>query len=187
MTRPTEQQSPRTRRRRRTSGLSIGAALATVAFAASLVAIASAGTPTVSVDAASNAKLKEQIVVNSQGRTLYTLSGETSTRLKCKSATCLAFWPPLTVPSRTTVLKAGAGVRGKLGTLHRSDGMLQVTLRGAPLYRFSKDSAKGQANGQDIESFGGIWHAETASTGSAPGTPAPAPSTPTPGNPPYGY
>jgi len=190
MTEPTKQQSTRPRRHRRTSALSAWAAIATVAFAASLVAIASAGTTSVSVDAASNAKLGEQILVSSQGRTLYTLSGETSTHLKCKSSECFRFWPPLTVPSRTTVLEAGAGVHGKLAILHRSNGMLQVTLRGAPLYRFSKDSAKGQTNGQDIESFGGTWRAETASSSSGTSTPTPstpAPSTPTPSNPPYGY
>ncbi len=187
MTEPAKQPSTGARRRRHISALSICACVATVALAASLVAIASAGTSTVSVDATINAKLGERIVVSSQGRTLYTLSGETSSHLKCKSGACLAFWPPLTVPSRTTALKAGAGVHGKLAIVRRSNGILQVTLRGAPLYRFSKDSARGQANGEDIESFGGTWHAETASSGSGSSTPAPAPSAPTPSNPPYGY
>ena len=82
--------------------------------------------------------------------------------LLCASAECLKAWPPLTVPSRKTKLKAGPGVQGHLGILRRSDGRLQVTLRGRPLYRFSGDSAKGEANGEGLESFGGTWHAVTA-------------------------
>jgi predicted lipoprotein with Yx(FWY)xxD motif len=155
--------------------------LAGLAFAASLLAVASAASQSVSVDSANNAALAEQVTVSAQGRTLYSLTPETSSDLRCKSSECLHFWPPLTVPSRSTKLKAGAGVHGHLGILRRSNGMLQVTLRGKPLYRYSGDKAKGQAKGQGLESFGGTWHAVTASS-----TPTPAPvSQPSP--PSYGY
>jgi predicted lipoprotein with Yx(FWY)xxD motif len=191
MTDSNKQQTARKRRHGRTSGLSICAAVATVAFAVSLVAIASAGTTTVSIGSASNAKLGEQVVVSSQGRTLYTLSGETAGHLKCKTSECLKFWPPVTVPSRTTKLKLGGGVHGKLAIMRRSNGMLQVTLRGVPLYRFLKDTAKGQVNGQGIESFGGTWSATTATAGEMPKeattTTTPMPTPTTPANPPYGY
>ncbi len=33
-----------------------------------------------------------------------------------------------------------------------------------PLYRYSGDSAKNDANGEGIESFGGTWHAVKASS-----------------------
>ena len=125
------------------------------------------------------------MIVSSQGRTLYALSPETSKHLLCKSGECLRFWPPLTVGSAKTKLKNGAGVQGRLGILRRSNGTLQVTLRGMPLYRYSEDRAKGEAKGQGIESFGGTWHAATAlrrakarTTGDA-GTPSmPPPATP---------
>jgi hypothetical protein len=73
----------------------------------------------------------------------------------------------VTVKSSKVKLKAASGVQGHLGLLKRSNGVLQVTLRGEPLYRFSGDSAKGQAHGQGIESFGGKWHAVTASSDEA--------------------
>lgn len=132
-----------------------------LALAASLaaIAIASAGAPT--VKAAHNAKLGK-IVVDSHGRTLYVLSPETTRHLLCKSRECFEVWPPLTVPSRKTKLKAGAGVHGRLAILRRSNGMLQVTLSGMPLYRFAGDSRKGEAKGQHIHSFGGIWHVISA-------------------------
>jgi predicted lipoprotein with Yx(FWY)xxD motif len=142
----------------------------------------------------SNAMLGEHVIVSSQGRTLYTLSPETSKHLLCKGE-CLGFWPPLTVGSAKTKLKNGPGVQGRLGLLRRSNGTFQVTLRGMPLYRYSKDRAKGETNGQGIESFGGTWHAATASsseTAKAPSMsatqPAPTstPSAPAPA-PPYQY
>lgn len=144
--------------------------IASVAFAAS----------TLTIGSASNAMLGEQVLVNPQGHTLYALSPETTSHLLCKSSECLKVWPPLTVRSRTTRLKAGAGVKGHLGILRRSDGMLQVTLRGRPLYRYSGDRAKGQANGQGLESFGGTWHAATSSsaTSPAPAAPTTPPATP---------
>jgi predicted lipoprotein with Yx(FWY)xxD motif len=159
-------------RRGRPSALAMWTAAATLVFATSLAAIAFAGGTATTIDSASNATLSEQVVVSAQGRTLYALSPETATHLLCKSSECLKFWPPLTVPSRATKLKAGAGVHGTLGILRRAGGTLQVTLRGMPLYRFAGDRAKGQANGQGIKSFSGTWHAVTAS--SSPSSSAPS-------------
>jgi predicted lipoprotein with Yx(FWY)xxD motif len=141
-------------------------------------------------------------VVNSQGRTLYALSGESKSHQFCTSAECLKFWPPLRVSSRSTKLKAGSGVHGKLSVITRAGGILQVTLRGLPLYRFSGDKAKGEANGEGLTLPGGhVWHAVTAASGASPGTPAmspspssaptPSPSPPSPSpnyrSPGYGY
>jgi predicted lipoprotein with Yx(FWY)xxD motif len=192
----TTQQIARSRRhgRPRSSVLKMCIAAATLAFAASLAAIAFAGTTAVTIDSASNSKLGEQVLVNAQGRTLYALSPETTSHLLCKSSECLKFWPPVTVPSRKTKLKAGPGVQGHLAIVRRSNGMLQVTLRGLPLYRFSKDHASGEATGQGIKSFGGTWHAVTASSTTGSTTPSPPPATPTTPTtpapspePPYGY
>jgi predicted lipoprotein with Yx(FWY)xxD motif len=185
-----QQQSASTPHRRRPSRLAISALAATLVFAGSLAAVALAAGPSVTIGSASNSTLG-QITINSAGRTLYTLSGETTHHLKCTTSECFKFWPPVEVPSRTTKLKAGPGVSGHLGILRRSNGVLQVTLRGLPLYRFSKDHAKGETNGQDVKSFGGTWHAMPA--GNEASTPAPsAPSSPTPTTPttpemPYGY
>jgi predicted lipoprotein with Yx(FWY)xxD motif len=183
-----QQRKPWQRRRRLATGIP-GAAAAVLAMAAFAAAIALAASGTVRINSASNSKLGERVVVNAQGLTLYALSPETTSNLLCKSSECLAFWPPVTVPSRKTKLKAGPGVQGRLGVFRRGNGQLQVTLRGLPLYRFARDRAKGEANGQGIASFGGTWHAVSASASSAgPGSPPMSPPSPPPSPPPgYGY
>ena len=109
--------------------------------------------PRPEVDSAHNATLSAKVAVDSKGRTLYALSGETAHHLKCSTAQYLKFWPPLTVASAKAVLKDGPGVDGKLGTLKRPGGVVQVTLRGLPLYRFLGDQSGGSANGQLIASW----------------------------------
>ena len=152
--------------------------LASAAFAAHLA---------LTLGSTSNPALGERVVVNAQGRTLYTLSPETSRHLLCKTSECLRLWPPVTVASSKTKLKDGPGTHGRLGILRRSNGTLQVTLRGLPLYRYSKDRAKGDTNGEGIESFAGTWHAMTATSGESPHKPAMTttpPTTPAPSYPP---
>jgi predicted lipoprotein with Yx(FWY)xxD motif len=161
----------RSSRKWRTSSLAAGIAALMLALAASLAAMALAGGRSVTVASASNSMLGAQIVVDAQGRTLYALSPETARHLLCKSRACLTVWRPLTVRSSETKLKAGSGVHGRLAILHRSKGVLQVTLGGLPLYRFAGDGAKGEANGQHIHSFGGIWHVLS----STPTKPSPLP------------
>jgi predicted lipoprotein with Yx(FWY)xxD motif len=195
-----EQQIVRSSQSRSGPGLIMAIVAVALVLFASLVALAPAAGGGVTVGSAANAKLGKQIVVDGQGRTLYVLQPETARHLLCKSSACLKFWPPLTVHSSKTKLEAGPGVQGRLATLRRSNGALQVTLGGLPLYRYSGDSAKGEANGQGIHSFGGTWHVLTAmgatspaaNTPTTPATPPPAPTTPatpttpspTPG---YGY
>ena len=59
---------------------------------------------------------------------------------------CIETWPALTVPAGATPT-GGAGLTGKLGTITRDDGTLQVTYNGLPLYYFKNDKAPGDANG----------------------------------------
>jgi predicted lipoprotein with Yx(FWY)xxD motif len=98
------------------------------------------------------------IVTNSRGVTVYTLSGDTAHHIKCTKANgCLTFWPPVTVHSKSTKLTAAPGIHGRLALLHR-DGFFQVTLGGHPLYTFLEDHGKRRsATGQGIVSFGGTW------------------------------
>ncbi len=187
----------RPRRGRHSLRTFAGGVAAALAVGVSFAAVALAASGTATVGSASNSQLGKRVVVNAQGRTLYALSPETPHHLLCTSATCLKAWPPVTVPSRKTKLKAGSGVHGQLGILRRSNGRLQVTLRGRPLYRFSGDRARDEANGEGIESFGGTWHAVSAAAGAAapaptmpsttPTTPSTTPTTTTPETPGYGY
>ena len=161
-------------------------AIAALVAVSASTALAATTKPT--IKPSHNAALNKIVVVDAKrGMTLYHLSPETKTHLLCSSTTCEGFWPPLTVKSRHTKVRKGAGITGKLTIFKRPDGKFQVALRGQPLYRFAGDSAKGQANGDGIQSFGGTWHAVTAKTSSNTSAPAPMPApTPDPSNP-YGY
>ncbi len=151
------------------------------------LAMAATGSGT-TVKSAANSKLGESIVVDAGGHTVYALSGETAHHLKCASSTCTQFWPPVTVHSRAVKLKEGKGVHGKLAIFKRPDGTLQVMLAGKPLYRFSRDTAAGQANGEGINSFGGTWHVVKAGASKSGGTnQAPAMTTTPAYTPPPGY
>ncbi len=147
------------RRRRAAFGRPALALLGTTAAVLAAAAPSGAKTSPI-VKASKNAALGKTLVVNRAGRTLYRLAPETPKRILCTGA-CLAAWPPLTVASSKTKLVAGTGVTGKLGLVRRG-ARFQVTLRGAPLYTFVGDTAKGQATGEGIASFGGVWHAVPA-------------------------
>jgi predicted lipoprotein with Yx(FWY)xxD motif len=117
------------------------------------------------VKTAANSKLGGTVLVNAQGMTLYHLSGEQNGKFICASAACLSVWHPLTAPTGVT---PSASV-SSLGTVKRSDGSLQVTYKGTPLYTFAQDKEAGEANGQGIKDVG-TWSAVTAAA-SAPATP----------------
>lgn len=105
------------------------------------------------------------VLTNAKGFTLYWFGPDTSTSSKC-NATCAKYWPPVKGP-----VTAGTGVTGKLGTIKRSDGSLQATYNGHPLYTYVGDTAPGQTKGNGLKLSGGVWHEVTVS-----GAAAPAPS-----------
>jgi predicted lipoprotein with Yx(FWY)xxD motif len=164
-------------RRRRGANLVMGIGVVALALAAPLTAMALATGAPIRVSSASNSALGEQVTVDAHGRTLYALSPETMHHLLCKSSECVKFWPPFTVRSSKTKLTGAPGVHGHLAIFRRSNGVLQVTLGGLPLYHYSGDHAAGEANGQGIHSFGGAWHVISATTTS---NVSPTAMTPTP-------
>ena len=101
------------------------------------------------------------VLTASNGFTLYHLTTETNGQIKC-TGSCRSTWPPLLTTEGAPA--APAGVSGTFGTLHRPDGGTQVTFNGMPLYRYSGDTAAGQASGQGID---GTWFAVTT-TGASP-------------------
>jgi predicted lipoprotein with Yx(FWY)xxD motif len=97
------------------------------------------------------------VIANGKGFTLYWFAPDTPAKSNC-SGTCAQYWPPVTgSPS------AGPGVTGRLGTITRSDGSAQATYDGHPLYTYIGDSAPGQANGNNLNLNGGLWHEVTVS------------------------
>jgi predicted lipoprotein with Yx(FWY)xxD motif len=96
-----------------------------------------------------------KILVDSKGLTLYLFAADTGTSSTCSGA-CAAAWPPLTTKGKPT---AGTGVKASLlGTTKRSDGTLEVTYAGHPLYYYAGDTAAGQTTGQALPQFGAPWY-----------------------------
>jgi predicted lipoprotein with Yx(FWY)xxD motif len=105
------------------------------------------------------------ILADNQGLTLYTLTSA-GQPVPC-TGPCLSVWPPLEVPAGVTPTGA-AGVTG-LGTAPAPGGTQLVTFQGKPLYRFATDKDSGDAYGQGIKSFGGVWSVQQlTATSSAP-------------------
>jgi predicted lipoprotein with Yx(FWY)xxD motif len=100
------------------------------------------------------------VLTNSKGFTLYSFAPDTPTTSKC-NGTCAQNWPPLTGPV------TAAGVTGTFGTITRSDGSIQATFDGHPLYTFVGDTAPGQNKGNGLNAAGGLWH-EITTSGTAP-------------------
>jgi predicted lipoprotein with Yx(FWY)xxD motif len=116
---------------------------------------AAASGPTV-VKVSFNATLKQRILVDGNGRTVYMLVLDTRGKPTCtpewqQHPLCHRVLPPVTGTPR-----AGAGVKGsKLGTTRRTDGITQITYNRHPLYYFRgglgygvADKSAGDVNGQ---------------------------------------
>jgi predicted lipoprotein with Yx(FWY)xxD motif len=96
------------------------------------------------------------ILVNSQGRTLYLFTRDSGTMSECSGA-CAVNWPPLRATGKPTI---GNGANASLiSTTSRSEGAKQVTYNGHPLYLFKNDNSPGDTNGQGLNAFGGSWYA----------------------------
>jgi predicted lipoprotein with Yx(FWY)xxD motif len=139
---------------------------------ASSGATSGAAAPASSAPAASSGALKTAkiggatVLTNAKGFTLYWFAPDTSTTSKCNGS-CAKYWPPMMGPAT-----AGSGITGKLGTIKRSDGSVQATYNGHPLYTYVADTAPGQAKGNGVNLSGGVWHEVTVSGAAAAATPS---------------
>ena len=93
------------------------------------------------------------------GKTLYTLSTDTSDTSTC-TGNCATTWPPLLGDG--SQVTPGDGVSGSFGTITRPGGEKQVTHDGKPLYYYSGDQTAGDSSGDGV---GGVW--SIASVGEA--------------------
>jgi predicted lipoprotein with Yx(FWY)xxD motif len=96
-----------------------------------------------------------KILVNSSGRTLYLFGKDAKGKSAC-SGQCATFWPPLITSGKPRA--AGGAKASLIGTTKRADGRLQVTYNHHPVYRFSRDTKKGQTSGEGISAFGAHWY-----------------------------
>jgi predicted lipoprotein with Yx(FWY)xxD motif len=112
------------------------------------------GGTSATVSVASSSGLGE-ILVDSQGRTLYLFEKDTGTKSTC-SGGCAVAWPPLRASGKPT---AGGGAKASLlGRTPRSDGKPQVTYNGHPLYTYQGDGGPGDTSGQGNPGFGAPWY-----------------------------
>jgi predicted lipoprotein with Yx(FWY)xxD motif len=100
------------------------------------------------------------VLTSSKGFTLYSFAPDTPSASHCNGA-CAQNWPPVKGPA------TASGVTGTFGTIKRSDGSVQATFDGHPLYAFAGDTAPGQAKGNGLNAAGGLWH-EAVTSGTAP-------------------
>jgi predicted lipoprotein with Yx(FWY)xxD motif len=133
------------------------AGVSAVAFALLGIAVAGAGAPAPAV--AGGLKTARvggvTVLTNSRGVTLYWFAPDSPGKSNC-NASCAAYWPPVKGPAA-----AGPGITGRLATIRRSDGSVQETYNGHPLYTYIADTAPGQARGNNITLNGGLWHEMT--------------------------
>lgn len=92
------------------------------------------------------------ILVGANGMTVYSFANDTDGTSACYDQ-CATNWPPLLVESEDALL-AGFGASGELGVTERTDGTLQVTYNGMPLYYWKNDAARGDTTGDGV---GGVW------------------------------
>jgi predicted lipoprotein with Yx(FWY)xxD motif len=87
--------------------------------------------------------------------TVYLFEGDHGSTSAC-TGTCAQVWPPVTAAAAATA--AGGAITADLGTIKRSDGTIQVTYKGHPLYFYAKDKDDGDAYGQGVHGFGADWY-----------------------------
>lgn len=131
-----------------TSLLLIAAVFA--AFAAAIAVPGHASAASAGVKVTKHATLGD-VLTDDAGKTLYLFFRDEREKSNC-TGTCATNWPPLISSDPPT---AGTGVTAaRLGRMARSDGAMQVTYNGYPLYYWNGDAAAGETKGQAV---GGNW------------------------------
>lgn len=95
-----------------------------------------------------------RVLFDGRGFVLYAFTKDPRGGSACAGA-CATAWPPYVVGSKP---KASTGAKAKLvGTTRRSDGRLQATYAGKPLYYYVGDRSPRQILCQNASEFGGLW------------------------------
>jgi predicted lipoprotein with Yx(FWY)xxD motif len=85
------------------------------------------------------------ILVDTNGRTVYTFDRDRSGRSACSGA-CAAAWPPIEAAS-------GAKPVGRFTVITRDDGTRQWTYDGKPLYLRTDDAGPGDRGGDGADNL----------------------------------
>ena len=119
-----------------------------------------AATPQVGTILTANSTAKlGTVVVDGQGCTLYRFDKDSAKPPTSNCAgECAQQWPPVLATPGTPLTVEGVEQEA-VGTINRSDGTIQLTLGGWPVYRFSGDPQPGATSGQG--NGDGEWAAVT--------------------------
>lgn len=114
-----------------------------------LFAALAAGVFAAGVAQAEPLKASGGMLVDMQGRTVYTFDKDTAGNGKSVcNGPCAEMWPPVMAP-------AGAKAEGNYTVVKRDDGQMQWAYKGKPVYLFKSDAAAGDMKG---DNFKDIWH-----------------------------
>lgn len=102
--------------------------------------------------AADPAMVKDGMMVDQKGMTLYTYDKDKGAATSMCTDKCAENWPPMMAP-------ADAKASGKWTMVKRADGTMQWAFDGMPLYTFKMDKAPGDMKG---DGKGDVWHTATA-------------------------
>ena len=95
-----------------------------------------------------------RVLFDRNGQVVYVFENDRTNRSNCTTKECVEAWPPVLTQRQPS---AGAGVAARLlGTIRRSDGKLQVTYAGRPLY-FYEHERPGEIKCHNVDLHGGLW------------------------------
>jgi predicted lipoprotein with Yx(FWY)xxD motif len=128
--------------------------VAVAAVAAALAGIESAqAAPNAAARLSVHSSVYGKTVFGPSGKVVYVFGADRGSTSRCYGV-CAKAWPPLLT---TGAPLAGPGIEAKLlGTTKRTDGTLQVTYNGHPLYYYSADKV-GKIMCQHANMHGGLW------------------------------
>ena len=95
------------------------------------------------------------VLADAKGDTLYWYAKDMKGGPSTCTGSCLAAWPAVTGKPAAAM---GVTFAGKLGSVTTTNGTVQATYNGYPLYRYAEDMAPGQTSGNGA---GGVWHVVT--------------------------
>jgi predicted lipoprotein with Yx(FWY)xxD motif len=99
-------------------------------------------------------------LVTDRGRAVYLFTADEGDTSACDE-TCAINWPPVAVESVDAMQTASEIDPSLLATIERTEGTVQLTYNGHPLYYFVRDAPMGEPQGHEIESYGGEWYLVT--------------------------
>jgi predicted lipoprotein with Yx(FWY)xxD motif len=102
-----------------------------------------------SMSAGAPAMMKDGVLVNAKGLTLYTFDQDvTASGKSVCNGDCAVKWPPL-------IAAADSNPAGDLTVITRNDGKKQWAHKGKPLYTWPEDQEPGDKYG---DNYNKVWH-----------------------------